>query len=99
MRRHSVITNRWMVESNADNSPIYQIVDVNALQDHVCIFPFAPNSPYVFELRSKEEWPSEFVSEYNNFEEVLGGAAHNYDLTESSDSDLSSIDEHGIDSD
>jgi hypothetical protein len=95
-KRHSVLTDMWTLETLSDDTPVLQIIDVDTLQHHVCMFPFAPASRFVFQLRSKTLWPEEFVSEENAFEEHLGDVS-NDDLTSSSDSDESSVDEHGID--
>jgi hypothetical protein len=54
---YSMLVKKWQLEEG------YQIVSVECLQHHVCMFPFRRGSPVIYQFRDKCLWPAEFVGD------------------------------------
>ena len=62
---YTTLTHKWTLEKE------FQVVTVDSLQEHVCIFPFTSDKDgdptnIMIQLRSKDTWKNLFVEDYSN---------------------------------
>jgi hypothetical protein len=58
--RISELVELWTMEDG------YQVVSVDCLQDHVCMFPYRDGSPFTCQLRNKDLWAREFIGDFDD---------------------------------
>lgn len=60
--RYSVLTRLHELEVTEEGTPDCQVVSVNSLGHHTCMFPHDPESVHCFELLPHGHWADQFIS-------------------------------------